>query len=140
MKTPWEIEMIPRKDKWEVKMTASAGGRNYILPVASSQVLGGVRPEDKTEDMNLPVGVDAEGRLWVSGEVNLEIDTTLTKSGLPADAATVGEKLEELEGKIPEIANDKEIIDLLIEEDMLPAVCDTNGDILSDENENILLW
>ena len=140
MKTPWEIEMIPRKDKWEVKMTASTGGGNYILPVASSQVLGGVRPEDKTEDMNLPVGVDAEGRLWVSGEVNLEIDTTLTKSGLPADAATVGEKLEELEDKIPKIATDDEIIDRLIEEDMLPAVCDTNGDILSDENENILLW
>lgn len=38
------------------------------------------------------------------------------------------------------IATDEEIIDLLIEEDMLPAVCDTNGDILSDENENILLW
>lgn len=36
MKTPWEIEMIPRKDKWEVKMTASTGGGNYILPVASS--------------------------------------------------------------------------------------------------------
>lgn len=90
--------------------------------------------------MNLPVGVDVEGRLWVSGEVNLEIDTTLTKSGLPADAAIVGEKLEELESKIPGMATDDEIIDLLIEEDMLPAVCDTNGDILSDENENILLW
>ena len=138
MKTPWEIEMIPRKDKWEVKMAASAGGR-YVLPVASSQILGGVKPEDKTEEMNLPVGVDAEGRLWASGEVNLEIDTTLTKSGLPADAAIVGERLEELENKILEIATDKEIIDLLIEENMLPAVVDSDGSILADENSYILL-
>ena len=70
MKTPWEIEIMPRKDKWEVKMTASTGGGNYILPVASSQMLGGVKPVDKTEDMNLPVGVDTEGRLWVSGAVD----------------------------------------------------------------------
>ena len=140
MKTPWEIEMVPHKDKWEVKMTASAGGGNYILPVASSQILGGVKPEDKTEDMNLPVGVDTEGRLWASGEINLEIDTTLTKSGLPADAAVVGERLEELEDKIPEIATVEEIIDLLIEEDMLPAIVDSDGSILADENEDILLW
>ena len=32
MKTPWEIEMIPRKDKWEVKVA----GINYVLPMASS--------------------------------------------------------------------------------------------------------
>ena len=110
MKTPWEIEIMPRKDKWEVKMSASAGGGNYILPVASSQILGGVKPVDKTEDMNLPVGVDTEGRLWVSGEVNLEI------------------------------ATDEEIIDLLVEEDMLVAVSDLDGNILADENENVLLW
>lgn len=150
MKTPWEIEMMPRKDKWEVKMTAPTGGNgNYILPIASPDVLGGVRPENKTEDMNLPVGIDTEGKLWVNGEVNVEVDTTLTKPGEPADAAVVGQRLEELRGEIPEIpeipempeiAADDEIIDLLIEEDMLSTVCDINGDILSDENENILLW
>ena len=40
----------------------------------------------------------------------------------------------------PEIATDEEIIDMLAEEDMLPAVADTDGSILTDESENVLLW
>lgn len=39
-----------------------------------------------------------------------------------------------------EIATDEEVIEILLEEDMLPVVADTDGAILSDENENILLW
>ena len=40
----------------------------------------------------------------------------------------------------PEIATDDEIITLLTEEDMFPVVTDSDGSILSDENNNILLW
>ena len=38
------------------------------------------------------------------------------------------------------VAEDQEIIDLIIEEDMLPAVADSDGGILSDENGDIILW
>lgn len=40
----------------------------------------------------------------------------------------------------PEIATDDEIIEMLTEQDMLPAVIDSDGSVLSDENNNILLW
>lgn len=39
-----------------------------------------------------------------------------------------------------QIASDDEILEILTEEDMLPVVVDTDGSILSDENNNILLW
>lgn len=39
-----------------------------------------------------------------------------------------------------DIATDDEIIDMLTQEDMLPVVADFDGALLSDENENILLW
>lgn len=35
---------------------------------------------------------------------------------------------------------DEEIIEMLIQEDMLPVVTDSDGSILSDENGDILLW
>lgn len=37
-------------------------------------------------------------------------------------------------------AEDEEIIEMLIQEDMLPVVTDSDGAILADENGNILLW
>lgn len=37
-------------------------------------------------------------------------------------------------------ASDEEIIEMLAQEDTLPAVIDGDGSILTDENENILLW
>ena len=51
--------------------------------------------------------------------------------------------LEEGSGTLPEdiqIATDDEIIEMLAQEDVLPAVIDADGSILADENENILLW
>lgn len=36
-------------------------------------------------------------------------------------------------------ASDEEIIEMLAQEDALPAVIDSDGSILTDENENILL-
>ena len=39
-----------------------------------------------------------------------------------------------------EIATDDEIINMLIEEDMMATVIDSDGALLADENNNILLW
>lgn len=36
----------------------------YTLPVASADVLGGVKPAAKTDAMTSAVGVDADGKLW----------------------------------------------------------------------------
>ena len=41
-------------------------GSSYVLPVATSETLGGVMPVAKTEEMTVPVGVDAAGGLWVN--------------------------------------------------------------------------
>lgn len=40
----------------------------------------------------------------------------------------------------PSIATDEEILDLFFETDMLPVVTDADGSVLTDENNNILLW
>lgn len=49
----------------------------YELPVASSTQLGGVRPDDKTAEQTVPVGVDKDGKLWVKAAT--EIDTILAQ-------------------------------------------------------------
>ena len=55
---------------------------------------------------------------------------------LVTDVATKGY----VDSAIPEIATDDEILELLAQEDMFPVVMDSDGSILADENENILLW
>jgi hypothetical protein len=45
-----------------------------------------------------------------------------------------------VKNNLPEIATDDEIIKLLAQEDMLPVVADSDGSLLTDENNNILLW
>ena len=51
--------------------------------------------------------------------------------------------LEENSTALPEdiqIATDDEIIEMLAQEDVLPAVVDADGSILADENKNVLIW
>ena len=55
------------------------GVSDYTLPVATPDTLGGVMPDAKTDDMTTPVGVDADGRLWVKAEGGSTLDT------IPAD-------------------------------------------------------
>lgn len=59
------------------------------------------------------------------------VDSTLTKPGQAADAAAVGDRLS--------VLSEDETISLLIEEDMLPAICNAGGEILTDQNGNIVL-
>ena len=49
----------------------------YELPIASSTQLGGVKPDDKTAEQTVPVGVDKAGKLWVKAAT--EIDTILAE-------------------------------------------------------------
>ena len=41
----------------------------YELPIASSSQLGGVKPDDKIDDMTQVVGVDNEGKLWFEPDI-----------------------------------------------------------------------
>lgn len=41
----------------------------YELPIATTDTLGGVQPVTKTDDMTYEVGVDAEGKLWVTSDL-----------------------------------------------------------------------
>lgn len=61
------------------------GGGGYVLPVATSSTLGGVKPVTKTAAMTKEVGVDSEGKLYVEpspgggveiGKVTLEPGVT----------------------------------------------------------------
>ncbi len=40
----------------------------------------------------------------------------------------------------PEIATTEEIVEMLLENDVLVAIADDNGDIITDEDGNIITW
>ena len=65
------------------------GGGSYTLPIANATTLGGVKPEAKTDVMNQPVGVDANGRLYAPAaalptneQVSTAVDAYLTANGV----------------------------------------------------------
>lgn len=62
-------------------------GSSYTLPVATSDILGGVMPVTKTYEMTRPVGIDNNGRLWVH-DVDTDTDT-FTLTSLSSDAGNL---------------------------------------------------
>lgn len=67
--TPTKVAVI--KDGWvydrtPAELKGDMGIADYDLPIASSTVLGGVKPILKTSDMTQTVGVDADGRLYTT--------------------------------------------------------------------------
>lgn len=91
MKNVWEVELLKREE-----ISASLDGKTaYILPIASSEVLGGVQPIQKTEEMNQQVGVDEKGRLWfakpdVEGFVSFQEKQELTEEQKARARANIG--------------------------------------------------
>lgn len=53
-------------DRTTAELKVDMGITDYDLPVASSTVLGGVKPISKTSDMTQTVGVDTDGRLYTT--------------------------------------------------------------------------
>ena len=100
-------------------------GAPYDLPVASAATLGGVKPDAKTDDMLTPVGVDADGKLWVAAT---DIDT------IPADKVMFTSdlvftyqfgKYTPTGGKVTVPADDKSLLDVLndaFSEDKNPTI------------------
>lgn len=72
-----------------VEIPEGGSGSNYTLPIANATTLGGVKPEAKTDTMNQPVGVDANGRLYAPAaalptdeQVSASVDAYLTENGV----------------------------------------------------------
>lgn len=85
----------------------AANYRQYLTPnntgalewtnllLATKEYAGAVHPEEKTASMTTPVGIDAEGKLWVEA-TKVNVDKTLSQDGFAADAKVVGDRFNEL--------------------------------------------
>lgn len=72
----------------KIKLNGIAqNANNYILPVATADALGGVKPIAKTDNMTKEVGIDVDGKLYVddntmivniTGTINTNGSTTYT--------------------------------------------------------------
>mgnify|MGYP007092383279 CR=1 FL=1 len=77
--TPTKVAVI--NDGWiydrtPAELKADMGITDYELPVASSTVLGGVKPVDKTDAMTQLVGVDGDGKLYTEPSANYIVTMT----------------------------------------------------------------
>lgn len=87
-----------------VSVEIPAGGSgSYTLPIANAITLGGVKPEAKTDAMNQPVGVDANGRLYAPAaalptdeQVGTAVSAYLTENPVSAEGTFKGELLWEV--------------------------------------------
>lgn len=82
--------------------------------------------------------IEAVSALVGDTSVSSQISTAINES--VADWNQTDESAPDYIKNKPEIATDDEIIELLMQEDMFPVVTDSDGSILADENDNILLW
>lgn len=77
--TPTKVAVI--KDGWvydrtPAELKGDMGITDYELPVASSTVLGGVKPGNKTDAMTQLVGVDGDGKLYTEPSANYIVTMT----------------------------------------------------------------
>ena len=84
--------------------------------------------------------VDVEGLKTLVGDIAVseQIDTAIQKS--VADWSQTDTTAVDYIKNKPDIATDEEIVELLMQVDMLPAITDSDGSVLSDEDGNILSW
>lgn len=87
-------------------------------------------------EFNGPQGIQGEPGVSPVVEITKEGDTTTIKI---TDAQ--GEHVSTVrDGVIPESVTDEEVLAYLAELDLLVTVTDGDGTILTDENDNILIW
>ena len=93
------------------------------------------KTSDLTNDSGYIVSVPVTSVNGMTGNVVIDIPEQVQ-----ADWNQTDETAADYIKNKPEIATDDEIIEMLAQIDMIPVVTDSDGSILSDENENILLW
>lgn len=109
--TPTKVAVI--NDGWIYDRTpaefkADIGVTDYVLPVASTTTLGGVKPIEKTSEMTQTVGIDADGRLYttpgdsgtgvvssVNGQTGVVVLNASDVGALP-DSTTIPSKTSQL--------------------------------------------
>lgn len=109
--TPTKVAVI--NDGWIYDRTpselkADMGVTDYVLPVASTTTLGGVKPIEKTSEMTQTVGIDADGRLYttpgdsgtgvvssVNGQTGVVVLNASDVGALP-DSTTIPSKTSQL--------------------------------------------
>ena len=120
---------------WENRKSASYIVNNascvYLEDLLEEETIGAFRVSSGNDirviiyfDTGLIIFGNPNGNGWFTdGSISLQVDT-----------------IHKLDSKYLDIATDDEILEMLAEIDVLPAVADSDGSILADENENILLW
>ena len=112
MEKIWQVEFVPNQaNPIKANFKDNTG---YRLEIASPDVLGGVQPCEKTEEMTQPVGVDAEGALWTK-----EVD--LSGYAQKAELPTKVSQLENDQGYLTEHQD----ISGKLDASMLPTAIDT---------------
>lgn len=109
--TPTKVAVI--NDGWiydrtPAELKADMGVTDYVLPIASTTTLGGVKPIEKTSEMTQTVGIDADGRLYttpgdsgtgvvssVNGQTGVVVLNASDVGALP-DSTTIPSKTSQL--------------------------------------------
>lgn len=65
---PAQIEPKPEQIAVEIQTLGGGLPSSYVLPPATSDKLGGVKADAKTEDDTVPARIDTDGKLWVKGQ------------------------------------------------------------------------
>lgn len=108
--------------------------------ISQSRISGFWHDLNQTEGMSFASGaIDLEeARNKISNWSNEQSGSTKNYPSINAMEEYVALAAENYIAE--QIATNDEIIELLIEEDMIAAVIDSDGAMLADENNNILLW
>ena len=160
-RTHYEINDITKLefDITGISFSNNTQTHNLNIPFALGQIWN-VYCDNRYKRDDLEVMEDEDGSLYiallgVSGDGTWECyritanECTVHKDFIRAnyvDALHItgvsGEvsAVHKLDEKFIPVAEDDEILEMLMEQDMLLAVTDSDGSILSDENDNILLW
>ena len=160
-RTHYEINDITKLefDITGISFSNNTQTHNLNIPFALGQIWN-VYCDNRYKRDDLEVVEDEDGSLYiallgVSGDGTWECyritanECTVHKDFIRAnyvDALHItgvsGEvsAVHKLDEKFLPVTEDDEILEMLMEQDMLLAVTDSDGSILSDENDNILLW
>lgn len=111
--------------------------KQYELPVATAETLGGIKADAKTEEQTVPVGIDVDGKLWVHIEGGSSIDTILAdKVMFDGDMVFTEQfgKYEPSGGKVTIPSDGKSLKELLLDaysEDKNPVITQPSVGITS---------
>lgn len=117
-------------------------GTSYILPIANSTTLGGVKPVTKTDAMTQEVGIDSNGLLYTapsntSGDIDLSSYQTKTDDTLTTTSKEVVGAINENKDSIDNLSDEK--VNLPVD-DKGDALNGTSGQLLQSNGDGSTTW